>query len=61
MRSFAYLKPKTVEEACVLLSKYRGEAKLLAGGTEIIAKMKQRIESPKYLVDLKGISGLDQI
>lgn len=61
MRSFEYLKPRTVEEACVLLSKYRGEAKLLAGGTEMIVKMKQRIESPKYLVDLKGVSGLDKI
>jgi len=61
MRNFEYLKPKTVEEACVLLSKYRGEAKLLAGGTDTVVRMKRRIESPKYLVDMKGVPGLDDI
>ena len=61
MKNFEYLKPKTVEEACSLLAKYKGEARLLTGGTEMVVRMKQRIESPKYVVDLKGVSGLDKI
>jgi 4-hydroxybenzoyl-CoA reductase subunit beta len=61
MKHFEYIKAKTVEEACSLLSKHKGEAKLLAGGTEAIVRMKQRVESPQYLIDLKEISGLDTI
>ncbi|MBI4186322.1 MAG: xanthine dehydrogenase family protein subunit M [Chloroflexi bacterium] len=61
MKSFEYVKAGTVKEACSLLSKHKGEAKLLAGGTEAIVRMKQRIDTPAYLVDLKGVAGLDGI
>jgi carbon-monoxide dehydrogenase medium subunit len=59
---FEYFFPKTVEEALKLLSQYEeGECKVIAGGQSLLILMKQRLLMPKYLVDIKGISGLDYI
>ncbi len=61
MKDFEYFRPETQEEACSLLSQFGAEAKLLAGGTEIIVKMKQMVEKPRYIVDLKKLSALNCI
>lgn len=53
--------PRTVEEAGSLLSKYGEEAELLAGGTDLFVKMKQRREVPRILINIKRIPGLDEI
>jgi len=58
---FEYLAPKTVDEAMSLLSQHNGEARPLAGGTDILLKMKRREGVPRYLVGLKNIPGLDNI
>ncbi len=60
---FDYIKPKSVHEALVLLSKNNdGDVKVYAGGTDVIPKIKSRlIRTPKVLVDLKGIPELDYI
>ena len=58
---FEYLAPKTVKEACKLLSKYRGRAKVIAGGTDLLVKMKNREQTLQYLVGIKNISDLDYI
>ena len=60
-REFEYLKPITLQEACSLRLRYGEDARIMAGGTDLLVKMKQRIENPKYLIDIKGISGLDEI
>jgi CO/xanthine dehydrogenase FAD-binding subunit len=39
---FEYLAPKTIGEALSLLSQHQGRAKLIAGGTDIIPKLKRR-------------------
>ena len=59
--AFAYLQATTLEEACDLLAEHRSEGKVLAGGTDILVKMKHRRELPSYLVNIKGIPGLDYI
>jgi len=41
-----------------ILNKYRGRAKVIAGGTEIINHLKSRRVTPEYLITLKKISGL---
>lgn len=61
MVNFEYLEPKTVEEACSLLSKHKGEAKLIAGGTALLPLMRQRLINPPYLINIKGILSLDYI
>jgi carbon-monoxide dehydrogenase medium subunit len=60
--NFEYFAPKTVEEALKLLSQYdEDECKVIAGGQSLNILMKQRLITPKYLIDIKGISDLDYI
>lgn len=59
---FEYLLPKTLEEALSALKNQKGSAKVFAGGTDLIPQLKRReILTPKCVIDLKGISGLDKI
>ncbi len=53
--------PRTVEEACSLLSRYGADAELFAGGTDLFIKMKQRRLVPRILINIKRIPALDQI
>jgi carbon-monoxide dehydrogenase medium subunit len=56
--NFEYFAPTSVDEATSLLSKYRGEAKVLAGGHSLIPMMKLRLAEPGILVDIGQIEGL---
>lgn len=58
---FEYHLPKSLKEAISLLSQHKGEAQLLAGGTDLLVRMKQRVATPRYVVDLKAVPGLDYI
>ena len=59
---FAYLSPQTLDEALGLLAKYRRKARIMAGGTDLVPKLKQRaVTAPEFVIDLKGIPGLDYI
>ena len=58
---FEYLAPKTLEEACSLLAAHPQEVFPLAGGTDLLVKMKQRRIVPRYVINLKTISGMDYI
>jgi carbon-monoxide dehydrogenase medium subunit len=58
---FEYVAPKTLEEACHLLAMAPGEASPLAGGTDLLVKMKQRRVIPRYVINLKTIPGMDYI
>lgn len=60
-RRFEYFSPRTLHEASSILRKYKGDAKVLAGGHSLIPLMKLRLASPKYLVDINRIDGLDYI
>jgi carbon-monoxide dehydrogenase medium subunit len=59
-RVFEYFAPKSVKEAITLLTK-KEDAKVLAGGQSLLALMKLRLASPKYLVDINGLTELDYI
>ncbi len=61
MKKFDYFKPKTFEEALILLAQYGEKAKLIAGGTDVIVMIKQKAMAPDVLISLQGIPGLDQI
>jgi carbon-monoxide dehydrogenase medium subunit len=61
MKKFDYFKPKTLDEALTLFSKYGEKARLIAGGTDMIVMMKQKAIAADVLISLRGISGLDQI
>src|SRR2546429_230424 len=56
---FAYAKARSVAHAIELLA--TDDARLLAGGQSLIATLNMRLSQPALLVDINGISGLDQI
>jgi len=59
---FNYLAPATLDEALSLLARYKGRAKVIAGGTDFVPKLKRReIGAPEHVIDLKAIPGLDNI
>jgi len=61
MKPFQYLDPANTSEAILLLAKYKEEAKVIAGGTDLVVQMRKRAVRPKYIVDINGIPGLDYI
>lgn len=61
MKDFEYFSARTVKEACSLISQYKEEGKILAGGQSLITLLRQKLISPSYLIDIKGISDLDYI
>jgi carbon-monoxide dehydrogenase medium subunit len=61
LRSFEYVEPQTVQEACRFLSEISGEPRIYAGGTSLILLMKQGMIRPTHLVNIKKISGLRYI
>ena len=63
MKTFTHFNTSNVEEAVSLLGRYGGKADLVAGGTDLLGKMKDRIlpDYPEALINLKTIAGLDFI
>ncbi len=58
---FEYLKPVTLEETYSLLEKGNNAVKVIAGGTDVLVKMKNRRLLPSRLISIKNIQGLDYI
>jgi CO/xanthine dehydrogenase FAD-binding subunit len=56
---FDYYAPASAEEACSFLASHKGQALPLAGGTDLLVRMKQRRLVPEFLVNLKNIPGMD--
>ncbi|HEY1267618.1 MAG TPA: xanthine dehydrogenase family protein subunit M [Candidatus Binatia bacterium] len=52
-----YFAPKSIDEALSLLERYGGEAKVIAGGTDVMVDIKYK-EEPGCLINIKAISGL---
>lgn len=61
LNRFEYIKPKTVDEVILHLSRLGKEAKILAGGTDLFVQIKKKRVFPRYLIDLMGIPELGQI
>ena len=59
MRPFEYIEPRSVQEAVDLLAAQRGEAQIIAGGTDLLSEIKDGTASPRRLISLAGIPGLD--
>ncbi len=61
MENFAYVNATNVEQASSLLSGEWGETMVIAGGTDLLGELKEYIETPAKVVNLKTIPGLDEI
>ena len=55
-----YFEPKTVSEALALLAEHGAEAKVIAGGTDVMVDIKYK-EEPGCLVNIKKLPGLGAI
>lgn len=55
---FRLLRPRSVEEAVGFLAKHGANIRVLAGGTDLIPSMRQKLFEPKYVLDLRGVSDL---
>jgi 4-hydroxybenzoyl-CoA reductase subunit beta len=55
---FRLLRPRTVEEAVAYLAKHAGNIRVLAGGTDLIPSMRQKLFEPGYVLDLRGVAEL---
>jgi 4-hydroxybenzoyl-CoA reductase beta subunit len=55
---FEYVAPQDLREALDLLAMHGEEAAVLAGGTDLIVRMKQRLLKPRVVVSLKNLESL---
>jgi len=56
--SFQLLRPRTLDEAIAMMAKHPGEIKVVAGGTDLLPSMKQKLFAPPYVMDLRGAGEL---
>lgn len=61
MRAFEYTSPATKEQAVGLLGTSWGQAEILAGGTDLLALMKDDVVHPKRLVNIKDIKEMSGV
>jgi 4-hydroxybenzoyl-CoA reductase subunit beta len=53
---FKLLRPRAIEEAVAYLGKYFGNVRVLAGGTDLIPSMRQKLFEPEYVLDLRSVA-----
>ena len=58
---FDYIRPTTAEQAVHFLQTHSLQARPFLGGTDCLVAIRDRKISPAYLVDLKGLPGLDDL
>ena len=56
-----YEAPNSLDQAVALLAAEPGEARVLAGGTDLLVQMKTDLIEPALLVDIKGIPETRQV
>jgi xanthine dehydrogenase YagS FAD-binding subunit len=58
MRPFEYVSPNSTSQAISLLAATWGNTEILAGGTDLLALMKDEVVTPKRIVNLKGVADM---
>jgi xanthine dehydrogenase YagS FAD-binding subunit len=63
MRRFTHINARTIDEAVSALRRYGNRAHIIAGGTDLLGKMKDEIlpRYPEAVINIKTIPGLDFI
>ena len=56
-----YYTPTTLVDTLQLLSKHGQEARIIAGGTDLIIELERKVRSASVLIDISHIPGLDRI
>jgi len=55
---FQLFRPRTLDDAIGLLAAHAKEVRIVAGGTDLIPSLRQRLFEPKYVLDIRGIAEL---
>jgi CO/xanthine dehydrogenase FAD-binding subunit len=58
---FDYLQPSTIGECVALLGSLGKDAKIIAGGTDLMIQTRARSVDPRYVIDVTGIPDLCSI
>ncbi|MFI5266825.1 MAG: FAD binding domain-containing protein [Chloroflexota bacterium] len=61
LKPFRLLRPATIEEASRDLTRLGDQAKIYAGGVELLLLMRHGIADAEYLIDVKRIPGMDRL
>lgn len=61
LKPFEFREPETVQKAVQILSIHGEKAKVLAGGVDLVPRMRQRKILPEFVVSIQRISALDYI
>ena len=61
MRRFELVLPESLDDCIKALARHGSEAKLLAGGTDLVPQMKNALLKPAVVIDLSGVSRLRAI
>lgn len=56
-----YLRPTSLEEALALLHEFAGQARLVAGGTDVLVELQRDVKLTKTLIDITALDGLKYI
>jgi carbon-monoxide dehydrogenase medium subunit len=56
-----YHTPATLDEALALLAQHGSDARIIAGGTDILIELERKIRTPRVLIDITRIPDLDRI
>ena len=59
LEPFEYYEPTSIKEASNLLQSFGEKARIIAGGVDLLARMRRREITPDALVSIKFIPGLD--
>lgn len=58
MKTFAYHSPATVAEAVELLNIYKENSAIIAGGTDLVIELNERLKAPANVIDISKIAEL---
>ncbi|KKN50084.1 hypothetical protein LCGC14_0636350 [marine sediment metagenome] len=58
---FEYFTPNTIKEVLHLLDQYGSDANVIAGGTDLLVRMKNEVISPSHLINIMKISEMSFI
>jgi CO/xanthine dehydrogenase FAD-binding subunit len=61
MKNFDYFAPQSLKEALNLLNKFGDQARILAGGTDLVVRLKSGRVSPAAIIDVKKIPELQRL